>query len=314
MNWNAYKKALELFKEYKGKEKWCQSSLIEIQKQSTAFKSLLCYARSQVDAGGSSSESLKKRIEAEITELNTIGFDYKNMWKNDSLLQSSLQTEKTKKLVDLFISKKNKKAFHDESWLELKEVMTLLNSEAGGISRSVIDQAENQPIEDDRGDTDLYQWLEEMKEGASIFAWSSLESVVDELKKFHSHLQCVESINSTESEKLESKMFLRDIDSLNSMTSWQQETVGTLTKHLNDIDELVSSVQDVQKQNLLIIVNFTTELFKEGTGDKESIIESKLQSVRPKYEIMRKLTDVSGLERQCLQEMQWWHLFTKLAR
>ena len=95
---------------------------------------------------------------------------------------SFFERQGTKKLVDLFIGKSNAKEFFDKARTEMKQTESMIQQNTGGISSWIIDEADKQPIEDDRGYSDLYNRLSEMIESTSIFAWSGVESIITELK------------------------------------------------------------------------------------------------------------------------------------
>ena len=222
------------------------------------------------------------------------------------MLHKGFQIDGMKYLSDIYISQNDMYDYRDKRKNDLKEFERQIDAfekKTAGKHDSMMSSIRIGAAE--LADTHSVKAKFQDLNDQAILTWSIVSEMSEVMKRFHTNLKVMESMNSTDDEKYEAKLYLTDYDSHENRIENQKQLKPQMDEHHNEIDEFIDECKSIQIRNAEKIVELVSSLSHKQKDSMVSQIQ-KLQSnnakVVEKFNYLLKPAELPSLHEKLKQE------------
>ena len=150
-----------------------------------------------------------------------------------------------------------------------------------------------------------------------FYIWSTVSSMTEDMKRFHTKLKIMESINSTEDDKYEARQFLRDYKTHESRIEGYKFLKPQMDDHNRKIEEFTNEYKSIQLKNAKTIIKIIESIFtRSGNNITSNVL--KLQQhcdiLEDKFSHLLKPCQIPALHEMIKKEFARRYRFEHLQK
>jgi len=314
-----YNCILNSYADFKSKHLWCRKAMEEIQMQSVCGNTLSHYISSLNKMGGNdATKQLVNKFKDTIRSCKEIlcKFEQVNSINKSTELHKAFQIDSMRYLSDIYITQDEMMQFRDSRKDDLKNFenqFDVFEKRLQTSSQDLDSTIDFNPAElKDAGSIKLeFQILEE----EFLLLWSIISSMSDDIKRFHTNLRVMESINSTSDEKYEAMQFLSDYKRHENKIEEQKQLKPQMDEHHARIDGFIEQCKKVQVKNAEAIITTVKSLSQKGNDNiamKSQKMQSNCDLIASKFNYLLKPTELPSLHEKLKKEFARRYVFEDL--